>query len=258
MTNILPVPHVSQIAPGALMHNNDCGAASVLMVLRSYNLAKDMTVDQVYDQLYPVGDAPLHAGVPMRSLALAGITNDWRADVHTHDMYDTLVMRCPIIALIHYAPLVDAGLTEKTGFRGAHFVVVIGMDIENIYIHDPYSLARGIALPVPVAVWNQAWTQCNLDGNSICAGIFVTLPIRDLSVLSPVNNPGVGKYEMGIHNGVQVNGLNVRSGNGDNYPVVKTLWRATAPFVLVSRVIGDRGLLADGSGWVYMAYLRKA
>jgi hypothetical protein len=252
---MLEIPYVSQIQPGALQHNNDCGAASVLMVLRGYSLYKTATVDKIYDLISPAGDVPLSATGLRSLLATNKIPSEWKVGLAIHDMYDVLVARRPIIALIHYAPLVAAGLTEKTGFKGAHFVVIIGMDIENIYIHDPYSTVKGEKLPVPVTVFNQAWTECNLDGNPICAAIFMTPPLQDLSVQAP-SALGI-KYEFGTLNGIPVNGLNVRSGPGDTYPVLRTIWRSDTPYVYILRTFWDRGLLVDNSGWVYMPCLRK-
>jgi hypothetical protein len=252
---MLPVPFASQITPGALEHNNDCGAASAKMSVNAYKVGLDKSVDQFYNMIIPAGDMPLHIDGLQRVLTSYGVKNVWKAGQAVHDMYDILVMRCPIIALIHYAPLVDAGLTEKKLFKGAHFVVVIGMDIENIYIHDPYSQIMGIQLPVPVAIFNQAWSQCYLDGNPTNGSINMTIAIQDLS--TPITPPGTAKYIMATVNGVAIKGINVRSGPGENYQFVKTLWRTTTPFVFITKVVGIWGLLEDGSGWVYMPYLTK-
>jgi GH25 family lysozyme M1 (1,4-beta-N-acetylmuramidase) len=247
--NVLQVPYVSQIVPGALMHNNDCGAASALLVLRAYQLANDTTVDQIYDKIQPSGDTALSAGGMMTLLASYGIKNQWVAGVHIHDMYDPLVARCPIVALIHYAPLVKAGLTEKTGFLGAHFVVVIGMDVKYIYIHDPYTTGAGCTA-VPVAVFEQCWAEAELDGNPDHAAIVMTLGIQDLS--NPASQP------IGIKYALNVNGINVRYGPGSTFALVKTLWKVSTPTVVIVKVSGDWGQLSDLSGWVYVPYLNIA
>jgi uncharacterized protein YvpB len=253
--NILPVPYVSQIQPGALQHANDCGAASTLMVLNAYQIGLNQTVDQVYNQIQPSGDVALSAGGLQAILSLNQIRNEWRADLRIHDLYDILVSRCPVIALIHYAPLVKAGLTERTGFLGAHFVVVVGMDIQSICIHDPYTTRGGEALAVPIAVFEQAWAQCSLDGNPEHAAIIVTMPIQDLS--NPVSQPSSVKYEFAIYDGRLVNGINVRSGPASTYLFIRSIWRAETPFVYISKISGDWGQLTDGSGWVYLPYLKK-
>jgi uncharacterized protein YvpB len=254
--NILPVPYVSQILPGALQHNNDCGAASTLMVLNAYNLGKDLTVDKFYDKMYPSGDLSLSASQLMTMLTTYKVKNKWVVDMHVHDLYDILVDQCLAIALIHYAPLVQAKLTEKTGFLRAHFVVVLGIDIKNICINDPYTSGSGKGLEVPVEVFKQAWAQCSLDGNPNNCAIVTTIPIQDLSVPIP---PPVGvMYGFNVYNGTLINGINVRSGPASSYALVKTIWRAETPIVYITQISGEWGKLADESGWVYMPYLKKA
>jgi uncharacterized protein YvpB len=248
--NVLPVPYISQIRLGAFYHANDCGAASTLMVLQAYQLFKDKTVDWTYDMIQPSGDIALSAIGLQALLAANKISNKWVGDMKIHDLYDPLSADCPIIALIHYAPLVKASLTEKTGFLGAHFVVVIGMDIKFVYIHDPYSINLGESLPVPVAVFEQAWAQASLDGNPDHAAIVTTIPIQDLS--TPESQPPVIKYML------NVNGLNVRTvpGGTGSVTLVRTLWRDSTPLVTIVKISGDWGQLADYSGWVYMLYLK--
>jgi uncharacterized protein YvpB len=254
--NILPVPYVSQILPGALQHNNDCGAASTLMVLNAYNLAKDLTVDQVYTKVAPSGDVPLSASGLQVVLSSYKIRNKWVADISIHDLFDVLVDQRLAIALIHYAPLVKAKLTEKTGFLSAHFVVVVGMDIKNICINDPYSTESGAGLEVPIDIFKQAWSQCNLDGNPNNAAIVTTIPVQDLSV--PIPPPTGVMYGFAVYNGRQINGINVRSGPDSSNTLVKTIWRSETPIVFITQISSDWGQLADESGWVYMPYLKKA
>jgi len=254
--NILPVPYRSQILPGALQHNNDCGAASTLMVLNAYNLGKDLTVDQFYDKIAPSGDVSLSAGGLQAILLTYKVRNKWMVDLAVHDLFDVLIEQRLSIALIHYAPLVKAKLTEKTGFLGAHFVVVVGMDIKNICINDPYTTGRGESLEVPIDIFKQAWAQANLDGNPTNAAIVTTIPIQDLSI--PIPPPVGTMYGFAIYNGRQVNGINVRSGPSSSTALVKTIWRSETPIVFITQISGEWGQLADESGWVYMPYLKKA
>jgi uncharacterized protein YvpB len=254
--NILPVPYVSQRLPGALKHNNDCGAASTLMVLNAYNLGKDLTVDQFYDTIYPNGDVPLSVHDLQAMLSTYKINNKWMVDIQIHDLLDIMFEQRLAIALIHYAPLVKAKLTEKINFLGAHFVVVIGMDIKHICINDPDSTGRGKGLEVPIDVFKQAWAQASLDGNPNNAAIVTTIPVQDLSVPT---HPAVGNmYGFAVTNGVQINGINIRSAPNSTSALVKTIWRIETPIVHITKISGDWGQLADESGWVYMPYLNKA
>ena len=254
--NILSVPYVSQILPGGLQHNKDCGAASTLMALNTYNLAKNLTVDQVYNKVAPSGDLSLSASGLQKVLASFKVSNKWVADMLIHDLFDILIDKRLAIPLIHYAALVKAKLTEKTNFLGAHFVVVIGMDINNICIHDPYTTGSGAGLEVPIDIFKQAWAQCTLDGNPNNAAIVTTIPIQDLSI--PILPSEGVMYGFALFNNIQINGINVRSGPNSSTTLVKTIWRSETPIVFIIQISGDWGQLADKSGWVYLPYLKKA
>jgi GH25 family lysozyme M1 (1,4-beta-N-acetylmuramidase)/uncharacterized protein YvpB len=254
MVNTLKVPFISQISTSALEHNNDCGAASALMILKAYGSGSE-TVDQLYNQISPAGDSALSIGGLQQVLAKNGIKNEWKGDMKLADLFSILVADRPVIALIHYAPLVDAKLTEKTGFRGAHFVVVISMDIDYVYIHDPYSLFKGNCLPVPIPIFLQCWAQCVIDGNPINTCIVPTLPIG--TTTPPVAGT---KYVFGINpaNGVPVLAVNVRSGPAQTYSLVKVLEKSTNPSIYITTISGEYGQLADKSGWVFMGYFKPA
>lgn len=245
--NILTVPFVSQITPGALEHNNDCGAASTLMVLRAYKLGPNLTVDQVYNAIQPSGDVGLSAGGMQTLLASYNIKNKWLVDMQVHDLFDPLVEGRPAIALIHYAPLVKAGLTEKIGFLGAHFVVVIGVDIKSVCINDPYTTGSGTGKDIPIAVFRDAWAQCGQDaGNPNGGAIIMDPPIRDMSIPALV--------PVGVKYNLVVNGINVRTipGGTASDTFVRTIWRSVTPFVYIITITGNWGKLADGTGWVFV------
>ena len=165
--NILPVVYVSQLMNGALEHNNDCGSASSLMLLRTFNLANDVSVDQFYNSIIPSGDMALSVGQIQSRMASYGLATDWKVDQVPELVFSYLRSRKPILALIHYGTLVDAGFTEKTGFRGGHFLVITGIDLDNIFIDDPYRDDAKTNIPVPIATFMKAWTDANIDGNPV-------------------------------------------------------------------------------------------
>ena len=254
--NGLPVPGNSQIVPGALEHNNDCGAASDLDITQGYMLDKNKTVDEVYNNIYPAGDAPLSATALLKYLASKGIPSEWRPECQLKDLYESLVNKMPAILLIHYAPLVDAGLTEKKGFRGAHFIVVVGLDIKNMYINDPYRTMELYGKEIPLTVMLQAWGQCYLDGNPNNGAILAKISLQDLSPIQPPLPMGT-VYKWGTINGVPINGANVRSGPASSYSIVKTIWRTDMPLITIITVTNGYGRLPDKSGWVSMSLFVK-
>jgi hypothetical protein len=250
----LIIEYVSQLLNGALEHNNDCGSASSLMLLRTYNLAKDVTVDQFYNSIHPSGDTALSVGDMQTKMASYGLKNVWKIGNTVEQLYGYLRNRLPALCLIHYAPLVDAGVTEKTGFRGAHYIVSTGIDLDSVYINDPYRTDSKTNVAVPITVFQNAWSQCSLDGNPQNGCIIPTLPIQDLSVTPP---PPSGTAYI-----VNANLLNVRStpNSSSSANIIGQLPNGTR--VYIDNISGDWGHFAymtqfPNGGWVYMYYLTK-
>lgn len=254
--NGLPVPGNSQILPGALQHSNDCGSASCLDITQGYSLDKDKTVDQVYNEIYPEGDGPLTATNLVNYLTKKGIASEWKPEFRLKDLYESLVNKMPAILLIHYAPLVEAGLTEKKGFSGAHFVVAVGMDIRFMYINDPYRTTELYGKEIPLTVMLQAWGQCYLDGNPNNGAVVTKIPLQNLSQTPPPLPFGT-VYKWGTVNGIIINGAHVRSGPATSYPIVKDIWRTTTPLITITTVSGGYGRLADKTGWVSLSLFVK-
>jgi hypothetical protein len=251
--NLLPIEYVSQLGSFANDHSNDCGSASSLMLLRTYNLAKTVTVDQFYNSIYPSGDVALSAGAMQTKMLSYGLPTEWKVNCTMETIFYYLRNRKPILALIHYAPLVDAGVTEKKGFRGAHFIVITGIDFDYVYINDPYRSDGKINVAVPISVFEQAWAQCVLDGNPVGGAVIAKIAIKDLSIIVPPSTND--EYYL------TVNGLNLRSGPASTYSLIRTIWKATEPIVhaLESTLNKDTSYiqLTDLSGWVYYPYLKK-
>lgn len=226
------------------------------MVSRAFGVEKTTTVDQVYNAINPGADLALSAYGLSRYLAGVHIANTWKVGIDIQNLFVYLVEHRPVIALINYSPLVKAGLTEKTMFLGAHFVVVAGMDIETVFINDPYTTGSGEGKGIPLPIFQEAWKICfEKDGNPNSAGLVMDFPIKDVSVPEPV--PDAIKYEFGMNGTVQINGINVRGGPGSGYPLIATLWRTSTPFVMIVKMVGEWGLLVGNTGWVYMPYLKK-
>lgn len=247
--NVLNVKYVSQIMSGALEHNNDCASASALMLLKTYNLANTITVDQFYNSICPSGDVALSAGSIQTKMASYGLKTDWFVNTTVDAVYSYLRNHKPILALIHYAPLVTAGVTEKKSFLGAHFLLITGIDLDFVYVNDPYRDDGKINIAVPIFVFEQAW-KCGVDGNPDGGCVVPKLKIQDLSV------PDVF---IGEEYYLVVNGLNLRSGPGSNYPLVRTIWKSTEPVISVKAETLSNGYVAmsNGTGYVWFEYLRK-
>jgi hypothetical protein len=105
-----------------------------------------------------VGDPLIGQGSLRAALQEFGIASDWVVGLKRASVFQTLSEKRPLIAGIMYGALVDAGLTERSGFRGGHFVTIVGMDLDNYLIHDPYRMQGGDFLPIPHATFEHAWT----------------------------------------------------------------------------------------------------
>ena len=257
MNNLLPVWYVSQIGSGANSHANDCGGASSLMLLGTYNLAQNITVDKFYDSIVPSGDRPLSAGDMQIAMSRYGIKTEWRVDMTMEQMFGYLRNEKPILALVHYGTLVDAGVTQRKGFRSGHFLVVTGIDLENVYVDDPYRDDGLMNIAVPHAVFEKCWRDCVLDGNPVGGCVIPKLSIQDLNIPVPPNTDEY--YIVSMYNGRPVNAINVRLEADGNSTLVRTIWRTNEPVVraIASSITNGYIRLADLSGYVWFEFLKK-
>jgi len=111
--------------------------------------------------------------------------------------------------LLRYKVLTAAGLTEKT-FEGPHFAVVVGMDVKNVYIHDPLYTDpdNGNAHAYPLDIFWTAWKDVAADPQ---------FPNPERGAIIPT--AGIG-FRLARKVKVNQASLNIRSGAGVNFPVV--------------------------------------
>ncbi|MEZ0395570.1 MAG: C39 family peptidase [Anaerolineales bacterium] len=205
---LLPVPYISQLGPGADAHRNDCGAASAAMLLAAY-LGIRMTPDEFYTRFNFQGDAYLSQLQIRNAMSSLGLLTDFRANLTYLDLFTFLASSKPVIALIRYKVLAEAGLTERP-FQGPHFAVVVGIDCKYVYVHDPLYTdpAAGEARPYPLDIFWQAWKE---------VALVTELPNPERSAIIPT--AGIG-FRLARRVRVTAASLNVRAGPGGNYPAV--------------------------------------
>lgn len=248
----LPLTFASQVKPGALLFNNDCLAAAEKTLASGYNLATDMAVDDIYKSIRGAGGAsgniPLWAPWAQLHMAQLGLLCNWKAGLNLNDVFNLLVEEKPILALIHYAPIVERGYSQFKDFTGGHFVVIAGIDIKNLAIFDPYRDDVDGPVEIPHTVFMVAWEQATLDENSPCGGLIPSVGLRDLSggTPAPASHTGTA-YRM---KAVVKNSVNLRESPYGK--IIGSVWRVTDPIVYVDRVDGNYGHLADNSGWVWI------
>jgi hypothetical protein len=245
--NTLPVPYFAQLGPSADEHHNDCLAGSVAMLAGAYKRPNPpMTIDQIYNAMQPQGDQALFISQGMVFLSSQGIQTDLAYLVQPHDLFDILYTRKPVIALIHYGTLVSAKLTQFVDFIGAHFVVVVGMDIENIFINDPYHTDGKGLVAIPITTMMMSWRDASLDDNPQYSAIVPRLPITDLSG----NTPKFTDYT------VTVNLMYVHSGPLESSPIVGTAAKGEIQHILNNSQSGNYVQRTDGR-WLWLGFLIK-
>jgi uncharacterized protein YvpB len=235
---LLPVPYVSQLGSGADAHSNDCGAASAVMLLRAY-LNLTMTPDDFYTKFAISGDPFLSVTQITNAMSSLGLLTDFKATLSLQDIFAALAAGKPSIVLLRYKVLKDAGLTEKS-FEGPHFAVVVGMDIKNIYLHDPLYTDPNVgnAHPYPLNIFWQAWKEVATN----------PFPNPERSAIIPVNGIGFG---LSRKVRVTIATLNVRSGPNTTYAVVGVLKKDQ--IVDVSREISGWGEV-EPNKWISLSY----
>src|SRR5258706_1629043 len=240
---LLPVPYVSQLGPGAQAHSNDCGATSAVMLLRAY-LNIVMTPDEFYTKFAIQWDPYLSVPQIRDAMSSLGLLTDFRANLALQDLFTFMAASKPVIALLRYKVLEEAGLTEKK-FEGPHFAVVVGVDSKNIYIHDPLytNPSDGEAHAYPLDIFYKAWVDIGNDP---------TFPNPSRSAIIPTGGIGFRTIRR-----VRINiaSLNVRSGPGMGSPIVTSL--KGGQIVEITREMSGWGLVAPNQ-WIALSFTSPA
>jgi hypothetical protein len=236
--SLLPVPYVSQLAEDAQSRKNDCGAACAVMLLKAYQNIS-MTPDEYYIKFNIAGDPYLSVQTLRNTMGSLGLLTDFKAGLTYPDLFNLFAAGKPVILLLLYQILKDAGLTEKT-FDGPHFAVAVGMDTKYIYIHDPLFTdpAEGEARAYPLDIFWNAWKR-------VAESKF---PNPERSAIIPT--VGLG-FRMERRVKVNIALLNIRSGPGLNYNLIGSLKKDQV--VVSKREMSGWGEIADGR-WIYLAY----
>jgi len=240
---LLPVPYVTQLGPGADAHQNDCGAACAVMLLRAYT-DTTMTPDDFYTKFNISGDPYLSVQTVRDAMGKLGVLTSFKSGLTMADLFNTLATGKPVIVLIRYRALEDAGLTEKH-FEGPHFSVAVGMDPKYIYLHDPLytNVSDGEAHAYPLDIFWKTWNE---------AGLVPNFPNPPRSAIIPA--VGLG-YHMERSVIVNIPALNVRLGPGLGNAVVGSVKKGQV--LKVTRDVNGWGLI-DTDRWIFLYYTLPA
>jgi len=203
----IQVPFRSQLGFGSDKFRNDCLIACLSMIRGAYGFPVE-NPDDIYKRLGIVGDSYLSVSVASIDLQSIGVLTDWKSYTNLDTLKAVLTEGKPVIALVKYTPLVQAGLTESKTFTGMHFVVVVGFDATNIIYHDPYMI-NGSYIKAPFNVFDAAWLAAGTDP-------LVTNPSR--GILIPRDSIAIFKAKLASQGDgsarwakVNVDALNIRT-----------------------------------------------
>lgn len=191
----LDLPYISQFDPSAAKHTADCGPTCLAMILNAGRApVAYVTVDQLYDK-YDILRAKIGqqgaAGYTnigeMKSVAAGeGLSLSDFYYVGSGDAWtnlQNLINRgTPFIALVNYGRWPDSA--KANNFFHAHFVVVVGYDERNVYMHDPLFRGperRGQYLAMDHATFLSGWGANAELGNSDYAALVTDKQVGWLS-----------------------------------------------------------------------------
>jgi len=158
---LLNVPYLAQGCAGS-RQPSDSGATAGAMLVRAYT-QNTPTPEEFYSRTGQESGAALTIQHVVDGLGQFGVEAEPRAGLGLGDLALVLTSGRPMILLIKQDVLREAGLTGETSCL-PHFLVVVGVDVERFYIHDPLRQdASGQNQGVPFLVLYRAWSQAALD-----------------------------------------------------------------------------------------------
>ena len=190
-TIISSIPYKSQYDADASEFRNDCGPASLAMILQSFGV--HVSTDAVYRKTGTKANRYVSIGQLMRAGLSYGVPFEYFYDWSLDQLMDRLSKGQPLITLVHYGAWsqLEPGVSTQNKFKGPHFVVVLGFDNQYIYVNDPlWKLERrneGYRKAWSHDQFMQAWNSNHLDGNRDRSGIYShrVLPTRGYKPADP-------------------------------------------------------------------------
>lgn len=166
---IIPsIPYKSQLDSDASDYRNDCGPASLAMVLNGFDV--EVTTNAVYRKTGAKANGYVSVSQLMRAGQAYGVPFDYFYNWNISNLKHMIQAGKPLVPLVHYGAWsqLDRGVSTQSQFLGPHFVVVVGFDDEHVYVNDPlWSGNRrheGNRKKWTYAEFNQAWGTVHEDG----------------------------------------------------------------------------------------------
>lgn len=167
----LSVPYKSQWDADAVGTNNDCGPASIAMILNYYG--ENLTTDQVF-RATGAGQGLISFLQMKKAIESFGYVYHEERNTTPDRIYQLLQNDTPPIALVHYGSLES---TQDKNFKGGHFFVIVGMRDDGYFVNDPNFRgeyrSHGDHHNYTKNEFEKAWRDCSKDTNPINTLIWI-------------------------------------------------------------------------------------
>jgi len=166
----LEVPYKSQWDDDARGTINDCGPASVAMILNFYGL--NVTTDEVFGRT-GAGSGMISVQQLQQAIASYGFSSRYIKGSSPTELKRLIDNGIPVICLVHYG---DLSSRQDKNFIGGHFLVVSGYHRDGYYCKDPDfwgDFRKDGEHNYLKAEFEAAWVNASQDGNPPNALIYI-------------------------------------------------------------------------------------
>lgn len=186
----LPVPFKSQWDSDAEATRNDCGPASIAMVLN--HLGIKASTDAVFAKT-GAGLGLITVAQLQKAITAYGLRSEFLTNCTPEKLKELLEQGIAPIALVHYGSLKS---TQDKEFKGGHFFTVVGYRDDGYFVNDPNFKEQyrsdGDHHNYTKEEFEKSWSDCHLDGNPDNC-LLIIYPNQISIALSPI--PGTREYD---------------------------------------------------------------
>lgn len=189
--HLLEVPYIPVTAAPGESVNRLCAAACGTALIQAYKKDEHMTVSGVLEGMEAAAASELIYERLRACLNEHGIPARWETGLNLFDLLSSLRSEKPLVLLMEFGVLEEAGLHGSPESDTARFVLLIGMDNHQACIHDPGMPAgKGTARCLPLSQFESALQGASVGGEAGSSGLFAALaPVHGLNDPAILDGP---------------------------------------------------------------------